>query len=230
MRRQTILTAAILALALPASAETKTYDMDSFNKLSVSAGVTVIFEAGDTQSIVAENDDGNFDKLILKSSGDTLVVSRETSGGWFRRGKRQNYTVRISGPALTAVSASSGSQVNASGISGERVTLKTSSGAELDVTNIEAGDISLSASSGANLDAYGTCNSASLSSSSGATLDADEMVCTAVDASASSGSSVTGHAKESVSGSVSSGASLKVIGGATKVDVSRSSGGSVKVT
>lgn len=230
LRHTLLIAAASVALAMPANAETKSYDMDSFNKLSVSAGVKVIFEAGDTQSIIAENDDGNFDKLILKSSGDTLVVSRESSGGWFRRGKRQNYTVRISGPALSAVSASSGSDVDASGISGDTVSLKVSSGAGLEVTNIDAGKISLSASSGSEMDAYGTCSSAHMSSSSGASVDADELICDALDASASSGASVKGHARQSVSGSASSGASIKVVGGAPHVDVSKSSGGSVSVS
>ena len=80
------------------------------------------------------------------------------------------------------------------------------------------------------MDAYGTCSSAHMSSSSGASVDADELICDALDASASSGASVKGHARQSVSGSASSGANIKVVGGATHVDVSKSSGGSVSVS
>ncbi len=48
--------------------------------------------------------------------------------------------------------------------------------------------------------------------------------------SVSAGASVKGHARQSVSGSASSGASIKVVGGAPHVDVSKSSGGSVSVS
>ena len=147
LRHTLIATTLGLALALPANAETKSYKMDSFQKLSVAAGVTVVFEASDSQSIVAENKNGNFDKLILKTSGDTLIISRESSG-WLGFGNRENYTVRISAPAISAVSASSGAQVQASGIASERVSLKVSSGANLDAMDISAGSVALAASSG----------------------------------------------------------------------------------
>ena len=229
MLRQTLIATAALSLALPASAETKSYDMDSFNKISASAGVTVIFEAGDTQSIIAENKNGNFDRLILTTSGDTLVIGREKTS-WFSRKSKQDYTVRISGPAITAAGASSGSSVSVNGVTGESVKLTVSSGARLDASKIEAESISISASSGSSLSASGACNSAGISVSSGASIDADEMICAAVDVSASSGSNVTAHATASVDGSASSGASVNVVGGATNVEKSRSSGGSVKVS
>jgi len=108
MLRSTLLATACLALALPASAENQTYNMNSFNELDVSAGVTVIYEAGDTQSIIAENDSGNFEKLVIENRGDALVISRKRSGLFGNR-NRQNYTVRITGPAISAVEASSGS-------------------------------------------------------------------------------------------------------------------------
>ena len=229
MLRQTLIAAAALSLALPASAETKSYDMDSFNKISASAGVTVIFEAGDTQSIIAENKNGNFDRLILKTSGDTLVIGREKTS-WFSRKSKQNYTVRISGPAITAAGASSGSSVSVNGVTGESVKLTVSSGARLDASKIKADSISISASSGSSLSASGACNSAGISVSSGASIDADDMICAEVEVSASSGSNVTAHATASVDGSASSGASVNVVGGATNIEKSRSSGGSVKVS
>ena len=228
LRMATLVSVASLAIALTANAETKAYDLGSFSKLDVSAGVTVVFEESETQSITAENKNGNFDKLILTVKGDKLVVSRKSSG-WFG-GKAPDYTVTVSAPAVSAISASSGSRVDASGIVGSSVNVKVSSGANVDAANIEAGNISLAVSSGSNLDVYGTCGSASLSSSSGASLDADELVCGAVSASASSGASITGHATQIVNGSASSGASIKIIGGATDVEVSKSSGGSVKVS
>jgi len=228
MLRTTLLLSAVsLALALPASAETKPYDMNSFSALDASAGVTVIFEEGETQSIIAENRNGNFDKLRIENRGDTLFVSRKNSG-LFRRNK-QNYTVRITAPAVSSIDASSGSSVTASGVRGDEVELSVSSGASLDVRNIAATSIELDASSGARLEAKGTCTDAELTASSGSNIRADDLVCLDVDAGASSGASIRAHASKSVQGDASSGASIRVTGGATEVEKNRSSGGSVTV-
>jgi len=229
MLRSTLLATACLALALPASAENQTYDMNSFNELDVSAGVTVIYEAGDTQSIIAENDSGNFEKLVIENRGDALVISRKRSGLFGNR-NRQNYTVRITGPAISAVEASSGSSVHATGLVGDIVQLEASSGAALKVSDVQAKDISLKASSGSTLYAEGTCTTADLSASSGASVDADELVCAAIEAQASSGASLNAHATSKADGRASSGASIKVVGGATDINKEKSSGGSVTVS
>lgn len=228
LRTALLITTASLTLVLPAAADTKTYDMDSFNALDVSAGVTVIFEAGETQSITAENNTGDFDKLIVENKGDTLVVSRERSG-WFSRNKRHNYTVRITAPAVTAVEASSGSDVTASGVIGASVDLRSSSGARLVANNVQAEKISLQASSGSDLDAAGTCTSADLSTSSGASVDADALICTSVSASASSGANLHAHATSKAYGRASSGANIRIIGGASDVEREKSSGGTVSI-
>jgi len=229
MLRTTLLFSAVsLALALPASAETKPYDMNSFSALDASAGVTVIFEEGETQSIIAENKNGNFDKLRIENRGDTLIVSRKSSG-LFRRSK-ENYTVRITAPAISSIDASSGSNVKATGVSGDEVELSVSSGAALEADNVTATNIALEASSGARLEAQGTCTGAELTASSGSNIRAGDLVCVNVDAGASSGASIRAHASQSVEGDASSGASIRVKGGATDIEKNRSSGGSVTVS
>lgn len=224
-----LVSAATLAFAQPALAETKTYIMDSFNALDVSAGIEIIFEAGEDQSIIAENQNGNFDKLVIQTKCETLVV-RSKSSGWFNRKKREDYSLRISAPLLASIEASSGSDITAKGLVGEAVRLDASSGARIEAIDIDSGNISLDARSGATLEAYGTCRSADLSTSSGANIEADKLVCTNVSASASSGSSLNAHATLKADASASSGASIRVVGGATLVNSKKSSGGSVRIS
>ena len=230
MLRTTLLTAGFtLALALPASADTKAYDMGPFSQLDTAAGVTVYFEAGEAQSIIAENDSGNFEKLVIENKDGTLHVSRKPNYGLFRR-NRQNYTVRITGPAISGIDASSGSSVTASGIIGDDVSLEISSGATLTASEIQSGNIALKASSGASMKADGTCRAAALETSSGASITANTLLCERVTARASSGSSISANASNAVNGRASSGASISVSGGATEVDSEKSSGGSVTVS
>jgi len=228
LRRTLLLSAVGLALALPASAETKPYDMKNFSALDASAGVTIIFEEGETQSIIAENRDGNFDRLRIENRGDTLFIGRKNTGLFSRN--KQNYTVRITAPSVYGIEASSGATVTATGVSGDDVELSASSGASIDVKSIEARDISLEANSGSRLNAKGTCTDADLSASSGANISAGDLVCISVNADASSGSSIHAYASQSVAGEASSGASIRVKGSPAQIDKNRSSGGSITVS
>ncbi len=233
MSRAILLSAAtLLAFSLPASADTKTYDVGSFSELDVSAGVKVYFEAGESQSIIAETKKGDFDRLIIKTKGDTLVISRKSRrwSWWGRNRNKDKFTVRITAPAIEAVEASSGSYVDASGLKGEVVRLSSSSGANLSARSVKATDVRVNSSSGSKLEASGSCYSIRASSSSGSSIKASDLVCEAVDARSSSGSSLRAHATKSVEGHASSGSSIRVVGGAVEQSTSQSSGGSVRIS
>ncbi len=217
---------AALILAAPAMAETRNFDVSSFDGLEVSAGIDVNFETGGSQSVSVENKDGDFDDIIVEVKGGKLVLKRPRKIGW---GKRPRYNVTVSAPSLNSVEVSSGADVTGSGLSGERVRIETSSGSDADISGIDAVNVSLHSSSGSDLDASGTCDSVTAHSSSGSDLEAGDLVCRLGEADASSGSDLTIYASESVDADASSGASVNVRGGPTDADIDKSSGGSVRI-
>ena len=217
---------AAFVLAAPAMAETRNFDVPSFDGLEVSAGIDVNFETGGGQSVSVENKNGNFDDIIVEVKGGKLVLKRPRKIGW---GKRPRYNVTVSAPSLNSVQASSGADVTGSGLSGERVRIETSSGADADITGIDAVRISLDSSSGSDLDASGTCDSLTADSSSGSDIEAGNLICRIGAADASSGSDITIHVTEAVSAEASSGAGIDVYGGPTDADIDKSSGGSVHI-
>ena len=217
---------AALILAAPAIAETRNFDVASFDGIDVSAGIDVNFETGGAQSVSVENKDGDFDDIIVEVKGGKLVLKRPRRTGW---GKRPRYNVTVSAPSLNSIEVSSGADATGSGLSGEQVRIETSSGADADITGIDAVHISLGSSSGSDLDASGTCDSLTADSSSGSDINAGDLHCRIGAADASSGSDITIYVTEAVAADASSGADVNVYGGPTDADIDKSSGGSVRI-
>lgn len=222
-------TAAIAALALTpvAFADTKSFPADGFTKLDVSAGIDVTFSTGGDFSVTAENRKGDFSELKIYTKGDTLYIGRpDRRWGW---GKREQYSVTVSAPSLSGLEASSGSDVEGSGLSGAEVRIEVSSGADATVRNIQASAIRLDTSSGSDLTASGTCESVRAQASSGSDIEAKDLICANGRAEASSGSDITIHVTGKVTADVSSGADITVYGGPTENKIEKSSGGDVNI-
>jgi hypothetical protein len=84
-------------------------------------------------------------------------------------------------------------------------------------------------SSGSNLSVDGTCQSARVVASSGASLRADRLLCTDVDANASSGANADVHASGSFKGEASSGSDITVYGKPASQEVNTSSGADISI-
>lgn len=226
-----ILTAAslvALGLAGAASAETRTYDVGSFTEIDISAGLDLSFETGTSQSITVENTKGDFSDIEVLVKGDTLILKRaKNNWGWGR--KRERYGITVTAPVISGVEASSGSDVNGRGMTGEEVSVDVSSGADVTITGVDGGIVSVSTSSGSDASVSGTCTTVRADSSSGSDLDARDLICQNGHADASSGSDISIHVTGSVRAEASSGADVDVYGNPTDVDTDKSSGGSVQI-
>ena len=217
-----------LGLAGAASAETRTYDVGAFTKIDISAGLDLAFEAGGTQAISVENDQGDFSDVDVFVRGDTLVLKRKKNNwGWGKR--RMRYGITVTAPQISGVEASSGSDVSGRNMTGDNVRIDVSTGADVTVTGVDGGTVSIETSSGSDASVAGTCVTVRAESSSGSDIEARDLVCQNGYADASSGSDISIHATSSVSADASSGADIDVYGGPADVDSDKSSGGSVSI-
>ncbi|WDI30357.1 DUF2807 domain-containing protein [Hyphococcus flavus] len=205
-----VLTAgAVSCLAFSAAqAETRNFDFSGFSAVEASAGLSVEVTVGGDYSVRAEGDADDLEKLRLELDGDTLEVGRKRSS-IFQRNSRSDITVFVSMPSMNEASASSGS--------------------ELTATGIDAGDFSASVSSGAEATLSGTCDTIDASGSTGADLDADDLRCSHADADVSTGASLSLYASESIEADASTGGDIVVYGGPANTDIDKSTGGSVRV-
>lgn len=223
--------AALLLLAAPALAETRTIELPAFTALDISSGIDAVVTVGGTQSIIAEAKDPRLlDDLQLKVEGNTLKAYYDWSFfDIFSFGDRDQIKLTIVAPALARVEASAGSDVEATGVTGDTLEFGSSSGADLTLRAVAGKTIGLNASSGAGLKIDGTCIDGKANSSSGSDLDAEHLLCATVDANASSGSDLDVHASKSLKANASSGSDLTVYGNPAEVDQEASSGSDIKI-
>lgn len=223
--------AALLLLAAPALAETRTVDLPAFTALDISSGIDAIVTVGSPQSITVEAKDKRLlDDLQLKVDGNTLKAYYDWSFfDIFTFGDRDQIKLTITVPALNKIEASAGSDVEATGVVGDALEFGSSSGADLILRAVDGKSIDLNASSGAGLKIDGSCIDGKANSSSGSDLDAEHLLCATMDANASSGSDLDVHASKSVKANASSGSDLTIYGNPAEVDQEASSGSDIKL-
>lgn len=223
--------AALLLLAAPALAETRTIELPAFTALDVSSGIDAIVTVGGTQSITAEATDKRLlDDLQIKVEGNTLKAYYDWSlFDIFSFGDRNQIKLTITVPTLTKVEASAGSDVDAAGVTGDALTFNSSSGADLTLSAVAGKSIELNASSGAGLKIDGTCATGKAEASSGSDLDAEHLLCGTMDANVSSGSDLEVYASKSIKANASSGSDVTIHGNPTDVEQELSSGSDIRL-
>lgn len=207
MKRLLLASIVATALATPAFAETKTYDLAGFTRVSAAAGVEVDISVGGDYSVRADSTVEGLDRLRIELVGDELRIGRKHRTMNWGRGNR--VTVNVTTPALSAIDVSSGASVDAHGV--------------------DAGAFAMDVSSGGSLDITGKCDALTVDVSSGGNISARGLLCRSAVADASSGGNADIFASESVMGDASSGGNIDVYGTPPQVSKDTSSGGSVSV-
>ncbi len=198
--------AAMIFVAGQAHAQSRSFDLDGFEYVSASTGISVTIDVGDEFAIIAEGDEDDLAELDLAVRDNELFVRRKNKRKRWRSGR---VTVNVSMPTLSGLDSSSGASIDASGV--------------------ESDDFNIDSSSGSSIDVTGSCGTLNVDSSSGSNIEADRLECRSVIADASSGSSIDVYAGERINADASSGASIRVYGSPTKVYKDTSSGASVKI-
>ena len=199
---------ALSALSLPAAAETKSYDLTSFESIDISAGIRLVATAGGEQSINVETEDGDFSDFEIEVKNGVLYLSREWNRLSWRRTKA-DYKVTLTAPKIKSIEASSGSQSKLEEIDAPRFMADISSGSSLVIS--------------------GRSDDCVVDISSGANLDARDLICGSANVDVSSG----GHGEltviKALVGDASSGGHMAIFGSPERVNTDRSSGGRIKI-
>jgi hypothetical protein len=213
MRQHFLLTTAAVvavvaaaAIALPAFAETRVYNLSDFTEISASSSADVVLKQGPF-SVIAESPSGDFKDLVVEIRGETLVVRRESKGwSW---GSRDRYTVTVTAPSIQELRASSSADIVASGYSFKNLEVSVSS----------SGNVTLS----------GSCTDLDLEVSSSGDFRGTDLRCENAKVSASSSGDADVYAAKSANAKASSSGDVRIHGKPATFDKSTSSSGSVKV-
>ncbi len=198
----------LAAAPVVAAEESRSFDLPEFSRIDVSAGVVLIADVGAEQSVVVKTNKGDYTDLEIEVSDGELNITREWNPlSWHN--SRSDYKVIINVPTLTALDASSGARAK--------------------VFNIDAEQFLIDLSSGAHALLEGTCENCLLDLSSGADLEAKGLECENANIDVSSGGHGVISVLDTVKGDASSGGHVAVYGNPHQINVSKSSGGRIKI-
>lgn len=225
--------------------ETRTDKVGAFTSVHVARGILAVITAeGEKGVVTVEADDNLMPYVIVRTDGGALQLSIDSEINSI-----SNSHIKISIPdngRLEALSTSSGAALECTTVlHGTDLRLGSSSGSRLHAAfvgkscraesssgssmrlNAEVVKLSLSSSSGSKIKARGTADETKISASSGASVEAKNLTSRLADAHASSAGSIGIACTELLSGSASSGASVRY-SGRCGIQTRTSSGGSFK--
>jgi len=226
-----LITSGLVALATPATAASRTYEVPSFDAVDISAGISAVVDVGSPQSVSAETATyAQLQKLDVRVDGGTLRITiKQNALDWlFNFGASRSVTVHVAAPALKSASSSAGSNVDVHHLAGQTLSLVASSGASLSADAVTGDFLTLDSSSGASLTASGTCGNLIANVSSGGNLEARALACVTANANASSGGHATVRASTTINADASSGGGIAIYGRPATSKVTSSIGGSVE--
>lgn len=208
MRSALLVLPAALTFAAPALAESRSFNLSGFDKLSASALIDVVLKQGPF-SVKVDEPNGKFDDLKLEVRGSTLLVSRQSHHDNRRIEDAPAYTVVVTAPLINRIEVSS-----ASTLEGKNLALK---------------DVAIFLSSAGRIRLSGSCGAIELTSSSGAKFEGDDLKCQTARLTVSSGANVEAFASRKVSATASTGGQVTLYGKPGDVQKTTSIGGSVRL-
>lgn len=228
-----IMIPAALAAALlttPVWAESRTVELPAFTAVDISSGLDATVSIGPQAVTVEARDPADLEALNLFVDNGVLKANIE----WdllklFEPVVDRDIRLTISAPALTGVTATAGSDVDAAGLAGDELTFKAFSGADLTLTGLSGKKVNLETAAGADLDAEGSCEIGWAKADAGASLDAAGLRCADMTVSGAAGSDIEVFASKSVKADALAGASITVSGNPPTVQQSGFAGGDVTI-
>lgn len=202
MRKFVLASAAILALAAPATAEVRAHS--GFDGVAASGHFDVEVSIGAEFLVDITGPDAA--RLRTHVEDDTLKIQTRNRP-WFGGEPHVNATVHVTLPRLESLVAARGAEVSAVGL--------------------DSDDLDLVAAMGGELTASGACGALSATAAMGGVINAGDLHCVSADVSAAMGGDARVFATESLDASAAMGGSVRVGGAPAHTDISTAMGGDV---
>jgi hypothetical protein len=221
-----VIVTSCLAVLPAGAAESETRLLDGFNAVAVSGGIDLVVRQGQPFRVEVTADDGELANVVTEVRGATLEIRRKQPSGLFNWGDAGSVNVTL--PALVALTASGGSDVETAGtFTSDTLKLVASGGSDL-VIDVAAGALDVEASGGSDLRLSGSARTARVQSSGGSDLDASRLTVDEADVHSTGGSDhAHGPVRNKIAGNPSGGSDVSYSGQPATVDVDTSGGSDV---
>lgn len=216
-------------IAVSASAygqDRETRALTGFDAIAVGGGIDLFVRQGEDFRVEVESDD-DVAKIVTEVRDGTLQIRRDrTLSGFFDWG--DHGAVYVTLPALTALTASGGSDVRADGtLSGDELAIVASGGSDVAI-DVAVGTLAATASGGSDTRLSGTARTAHLHSSGGSDLNASQFTVAEANVDSSGGSDVSIAVSERIVANASGGSDITYSGDPGSVNVNASGGADVR--
>ncbi|CAM2897695.1 head GIN domain-containing protein [Flavobacterium frigoris] len=194
-----------------------------FKSIEVSNGIDLIIEQSDKTEITVEADDNLQRSITTTVENGVLIVACDYNS--FINIESKKVTVKM--PVIEALKASSASSINSTNtLKSENIILRTSSAASMNL-KVKSDNISCKSSSGSSINIEGMALSLETTASSGSDIDAKDLLANEVNATASSGATISVHPIVSLTAKASSGSNVDYNTTPKSIEKRASSGASV---
>jgi hypothetical protein len=217
----------LLGACMVAYAENReTRALTGFDAVSVGGGVDLFVRQGADFRVEVVSDD-DLAEIVTEVRDGTLEIRRErTLSRFFDWGDQG--AVHVTLPALTALTASGGSDVRTEGtFSGDELALVASGGSDVEL-DVAVDTLTATASGGSDALLTGTARVAQLHSSGGSDLNASRFTVAQASVESSGGSDVSIAVSESLVANASGGSDITYSGEPRTVNVNASGGADVR--
>jgi flagellar hook assembly protein FlgD len=203
---------------------TETRNLSSFSAVSVSSSIDVDVQQGNETLVVVEGDDNIVKFIETKVENGVLKISLKSSYSI----SNATTKVHVTSPIFSAFTTSSSSSLIGKTViaSTTKISLKSTSSSNIEI-NLDAPTVEIEASSSADITTTGKTKNLKVDASSSSTVKSFDLKAEMVEVEASSSSDVKVFASVSISAKANSSADIAYTGGASIVNKTEKSSGTV---
>jgi hypothetical protein len=208
-----------------AAAESEIRPLSGFSAVAVGGGIELTLRLSDEYRVEATNSGGSPDAIVTTVEDGTLTIRQSRTTGWFDW--FSNYSVDVTLPELTAISASGGSDVRIEGeVTGDTLRIAASGGSEI-AAAIDVAELEAMTSGGADVELSGSATSVTIQASGGSEVDARELSTRRADIQSSGGADIAVGVSEQLVAQASGGSDIVYTGEPAMVSVNASGGADI---
>ncbi len=203
---------------------TETRKTGHFRNIVSCCGIRVLVYVSDKCGVEIEADKNIAPYLITEVNDNTLMLYYDDDVNIKNNGST---TVKVYCSELEEIRTTSGSTISfETPFSGRNITIAATSASSVR-GEINYGNCNVLTTSGAEVRLRGQCDTYTVASTSGSSVNLGRLAGRNVEATATSGATVSVYATESVTAAASSGATIRYYGSPRNTNITKSSGGRV---